>query len=280
MVAIYQLPVEKQEGKEQLEPAIARLKRLLACCEPISLAEMDGVSLLNRTDTKYVMGVSQLYQALQQVAGQYRVLEINCTRLNHYRTVYYDTPDFALYQQHHNGLRTRYKVRVREYVDSDLAYWEVKQKTSKGRTVKCRLRAPDLAVPCEKLVDEFIDEHVPVNAQALDPKLWNTFLRMTLVSTCRAERLTLDVNLAFGRDDVRVALPGIAVAEVKREQSSQRSDFSQQMRRLGIRSSSFSKYCTGVYLLYGDEVKVNNFKAAMRSVEKLMQEEMAYEYAR
>jgi len=111
VVAIYQLPVEKQEGKEQLEPAIARLKRLLACCEPISLAEMDGVSLLNRTDTKYVMGVSQLCRALQQVAGQYRVLEINCTRLNHYRTVYYDTPDFALYQQHHNGLRTRYKVR-------------------------------------------------------------------------------------------------------------------------------------------------------------------------
>ena len=40
------------------------------------------------------------------------------------------------------------------------------------------------------------------------------------------------------------------------------------MRRQGIRSVAFSKYCAGVYMLY-DNVKTNNFKPVMRLVEKL-----------
>ena len=57
------------------QPAVTRridgsndLRRLLNRFEPITLAEMDAVALLDRTDTKYVMRTDQLYTALAGVS--------------------------------------------------------------------------------------------------------------------------------------------------------------------------------------------------------------------
>jgi hypothetical protein len=276
MVALHEL---SPAAAGVFEDSSAHTARLLAQFDPISLAEMENVALLDRTDTKYVMRLSQLCYTLEHITGQYRVLETASTRLNNYQTLYFDTRDFALYRQHHNGLRSRYKVRMREYVDSDLAFWEVKHKTNQDRTIKARLQTPELVPNIDAQVDEFVDAHAPLDAQELEPKLWNKFLRITLVSKYRPERVTLDLNLEFGWGDAYVALPGIVIAEVKQERPSQHSDFIQQMRRWGVRPTRFSKYCAGVYLLY-DGVKINNFKARMRLVEKLMQEEMIHEYVR
>jgi hypothetical protein len=276
MVALYKMPVKQHRSTDEFSDAAAHLERLLARFDPISLAEMDNVALLNRTDTKYILRTSQLYQALGRITGQYRVLEVNHTRLNHYRTLYFDTSDFALYQQHHNGLRSRYKVRMREYVDSDLAYWEVKCKTNQERTVKSRLQTRELMPRIMGCVDAFIDENAPVDAHELEPKLWSEFQRITLVSKHSPERLTLDVNLAFSWNEASITLPGIAIAEVKQERSSQPSDFIRQMRWLGVRPNHFSKYCAGVYLLYTN-IKANNFKAQIRMVDRLIQEENTHE---
>jgi len=259
----------------EFEQAASRIKRMLARFDPISLAEMDRVALLNRSDTKYVMRVSQLHDTLREVAGQYRVLEIKQTRLNHYETLYYDTPDFQLYQQHHNGLGSRYKVRAREYVDSALMFFEVKHKTNQERTIKSRFQIRAADVKLSEKTDSFVETHTPYHGEEMEPKLWNRFLRITLVSKTRPERLTLDLNLEFGWGDACAALPGIAVAEVKQEHFSTQSDFIQVMRRAGIRPMSFSKYCAGVCLLY-DGVKGNNFKMRMRMVGKLMEEEDGY----
>lgn len=277
MVAIDGRLVEQQQLVGVSAETAAHTEHLLAHFDPISLAEMEHVSLLNRTDTKFVLRVSQLHHVLRQLTEYYQVLDINHTRLNHYQTLYFDTRDFALYRQHHDGLRVRYKVRVREYVDSDLAFWEIKRKTNQERTVKYRLQTPEPVTEIEEPVGKFIDTNTPFHAQELEPKLWNRFLRMTLVSKDRPERLTLDLNMEFGWGAAYATLPGIVVAEVKQERSSSHSDFIRQMRQLSIRPNQFSKYCTGVYMLY-DHVKTNNFKVRMRLVEKLIQEEMIYEY--
>jgi len=243
---------------------------LLARFEPISLVEMDGVALLNRTDTKYVMRTNQLRQALARLTERYQILEVRANRLNHYQTLYFDTPDFALYMRHHDGGRNRYKVRSREYVDSQLAFLEVKFKTNKDRTIKSRLRTPDVVTHFDAQTVDFVHAHYPNDPEVLEPKLRNDFLRITLVSKYNVERLTLDVNLVFWQGQQQTAFPGIAVAEVKQERFSLQSDFIQQMRVLGIRPSGFSKYCMGVATLY-DGVKKNNFKPKMLHVGKLMQ---------
>ena len=249
---------------------LVSLDRLLHRFDTISLKQMDGVALLNRTDTKYVLQTAQLQQALAQLTDRYRVLQVKGNRLNHYQTVYFDTPDFALYTRHHDGFRNRYKVRSREYVDSHIAFLEVKFKTNKNRTIKSRLQTPDVVTEFDAQSTDFVHAHYPNDPEMLEPKLWNEFLRITLVSKHSVERLTLDVNLEFRRGWDSAALPGVAIAEVKQDGFNMQSDFIRQMRAMGVRPSGFSKYCMGVATLV-DDVKKNNFKPYMLRVGKLMQ---------
>lgn len=258
-------PTEQQALSKQAE-------NLLRPFAPISLDEMAEVALLNRTDTKYLIRLSQLPTILEQIKATYQVLEVNHKRLNHYLTLYFDTPNFALYNAHHNGLSSRYKVRARKYLDSDLSFFEVKHKTNQRRTIKSRMQIARLRASIDPQASAFVDRHTPYTARALEPKLWNDYFRMTFVSKQQQERLTLDLNLMFYWGAAEALLPGIVIAEVKQGHFSRQSDFIQQMRHLGIRPASFSKYTVGVYRLY-EHVKMNRFKNQMQQINKMMQAE-------
>src|SRR5512145_860356 len=145
MIAIQELPAE-QQTMVNMSRTRGQVERLLTRFDPISLAEMENCSLLDRTDTKYMMGITQLCTVLEQLRDQYRVLCIHTRRLNHYQTLYFDTNDFLFYQQHHNGRGSRYKVRERKYIGSDLTFFEVKHKTNQNRTVKSRIQIPEVAL--------------------------------------------------------------------------------------------------------------------------------------
>jgi hypothetical protein len=252
----------------------ADFSRVLRRFTPISLTQMHNVALLRRIDTKYVLSEAQLYQALTRLTADYDVLEIEGRRLHRYQTLYFDTPDFALYRQHHDGWRDRYKVRSRVYVDSDQAFLEVKRKTNKNVTVKSRLQTPEVVTQVDAQTDGFLHTHFPQATEALEPQLWNSFYRITLVSKHSVERLTLDIDLSFQAGGTHAALPGIAIAEVKQEAFSLRSEFVGQMRALGVRSMSFSKYCIGVSLLY-DQVKRNTFKPQWLYIDKIIGERIS-----
>ena len=64
----------------------------LASFAPISLAEMDGIKLMNRVDKKYITDSHKLIDILKDASAQgYRVFE-NCgERLHGYDSVYFDT---------------------------------------------------------------------------------------------------------------------------------------------------------------------------------------------
>lgn len=252
-------------------PDKAELSRQLSHFEPISLAEMDDLALLNRVDTKFVMREEQLLSALAHLTGSYRVLEIRGRRLNDYQTLYFDTRDFALFRQHHAGALNRYKVRAREYVDTRASFLEVKFKTNKSRTIKIRRRTPDLMTEFDEPAEDFLRQHYPFDTQTLEPVLENAFTRITLASKHACERLTLDLNLRFYAPHAYADLSGLAIAEVKQDGFSPRSDFFLQMRAHGIRSTTFSKYCVGVSLLYED-VKSNRFKPKLLMMERLLGE--------
>ena len=242
---------------------------LLQSFDAIHLSEMGQVALLRRTDTKYLMSEEQFFRALAHLTDHYRILEIDGRRLHHYQTLYFDTQNLALYRQHHNGWRNRYKVRERAYVDSELAFLEVKHKIDANTTIKSRMQTQELSSQIARGAEPFLRTHYPYQVDELEAKLLNTFQRITLVSTHSVERLTVDVGLRFLWNGVRMSLPGIAIAEVKQDGFSLDSEFIQRMRALSVRATGFSKYCIGVSMLY-PEVKHNNFKPTLRLINKLM----------
>jgi hypothetical protein len=91
-----------------------RLSEILSGFPSISLKEMDGVALMNRTDTKFMLSIIELEEILALLSDKYHVLEINGLRKNSYETLYYDTADFLFYRRHHSGKKNRYKIRKRK----------------------------------------------------------------------------------------------------------------------------------------------------------------------
>jgi hypothetical protein len=94
--------------------------------EGISLSEMDSVKLMNRTDTKFVFKRTLLSDLLVELKSKYRVLSIEGHLISSYKTLYFDTKDFRLYQDHHNKKGIRFKVWIRNYVESKLFFLEIK----------------------------------------------------------------------------------------------------------------------------------------------------------
>src|SRR5690606_28168066 len=103
----------------------------------IHLNEMDQVKLMDRVDTKYAFPLSKMSELLPQLVSEYRIFEINGVRLPTYKSLYYDDEKFTFYADHHKGKPNRYKVRIRNYVESGLFFLEVKHK-NKGRVNKKR----------------------------------------------------------------------------------------------------------------------------------------------
>ena len=58
---------------------------------PISLKNMDGVKLMNRSDTKFTFSSQKLPILLEKLIPFYNVLEINGKRLHSYKSLYFDT---------------------------------------------------------------------------------------------------------------------------------------------------------------------------------------------
>jgi hypothetical protein len=262
-----------QDWDRQADKTSTGINKILAGYQTTNLEAMKSVALQDRTDTKYIFHSQQLIQALVQLSDHYRVLEIEGLRLHAYQNLYFDSPNLALFDQHHRGLRPRYKVRCREYADSNLTYLEIKRRDNRERTVKKRLRTTTFVEDLAAYKQNFLELHFPLPTLTPDlrPVLWNDFQRITLVGKAAVERLTLDINLAFSDGWERVGLPGLAVAEVKQQEFSLHSAFMHTIRPLGIQPQRFSKYCMGIPMFY-PKIKANRFKRRVLLVERIMRE--------
>lgn len=246
------------------------LNQLLCSFEPITLSEMDGVKLLDRIDTKFVFNYNHLPDILENLGKYYKILDVNGVKKNKYETLYFDTPDFKLYLDHHNGRNNRYKVRYRKYVDSDLVYFEVKYKNNKGRTIKSRVKRSNINDIIEGKAATLVNVNTPLFPEGLEPKLWVNYSRITLVNKLSTERLTLDLDLQFKNGEREHSYKSLVIAEVKQEDI-RSSPFHDLMKRNHIREGSISKYCFGVIDLI-DGIKKNKFKSKLLTLNKVCHE--------
>ena len=234
----------------------------------ITLQEMDGVKLMDRTDTKFTFNINELPIILEEAKNYYRILDVEGNRISRYKTLYFDTQDFDLYNEHHSGKLNRYKIRYRTYVESNIGFLEVKFKNNKGRTLKTRIKEIEVPELHTGKAFEFLKKTLPFDPLILLPKIWINYSRITLVNNTSAERLTVDLNLEFEKDGKTELLDQLVIAEVKQD-SKIASPFVAIMRKKHIRQGSISKYCFGVASSYA-EVKKNNFKCKLSNVKKII----------
>jgi hypothetical protein len=245
-------------------------EKILSQFQGISLEEVDRASLMRRKDNKYIFSVQDIAPLLERVKEDYRVLEIDGSRSQHYHTRYFDTDDREMYLKHHRGLANRHKIRIRRYGSGDVHFLEVKMKNAKGVTIKKRVRTNGMDRSVLLQEEKFLTTYTPYESQGIDAALENLFRRITLVSHSQTERVTLDYGLQFAirETDVEMELPGVAVAEIKYEDQLSGSAFHAAMRSMRIKPSRFSKYAIGMALLNA-ELKQNRFKSRVRQVTQI-----------
>jgi hypothetical protein len=241
--------------------------------ESITLKEMDNVKLMDRVDVKYLIPLTLLPQILIDCRGNYRILEVKNKRLCPYETLYYDTPDLDLYKAHQTGKMNRYKVRARNYVDSNLKYFEIKFKNNKGRTIKTRIRKEEILPQIDTESTNFLLNTTTLTSAEIGGVLWVDYTRMTLVNRYSQERLTIDLKLTFRDKNASKSYPEIVIAEVKQEKA-KCSPFIDLMKKLHIQEGSISKYCFGMISMM-DSIKKNNFKKQLQKINKLLRQ---YDY--
>jgi len=243
------------------------LASLLGSFEPVSLEQTnEQASLLKRSDTKYVIRPEQLPAVLSHWMNTHRILEINNNRIFSYHSVYYDTPGLRLYHAHHAGAVNRVKFRVREYVDTQISYYEIKKRDNRGITEKQRTRIKDKDLACSLMHQTGSEYSRHTLHEALQETLQVDYDRITLVAKEGGERITIDLNLCFCANDHRAAFPDRAIIEIKRRRGVMAAE-QRFFRAMGIRPGSISKYCLGILSLF-PTAKQHRFRMPLRILAK------------
>lgn len=234
----------------------------------VSLEDIANLAYHDRQESKFLLQRDELAEFLKQLEPDFSVLEIKGELIQSYANVYFDTPDFDFFHIHHNRRGTRYKIRERYYLNTDVNYFEVKHSNNKSRTLKTRMRLNPEARHQGK--ESFLETNLPNESGKygnLQASLANQYKRITLVSRTGSQRLTIDLGLEFSKpySTDKQQLPEIVIIELKEERNGG-SSFTPVKRAMRLKQGGFSKYCVGCSLLY-PELKHNRFKPLLRSLE-------------
>jgi hypothetical protein len=226
----------------------------------------------NRKDFKYLFGMIELSRILSEMQKDYVLMTVDDVVQHEYHTHYFDTADLRFYNDHHNGMLNRMKVRIRHYADGK-AFVEVKKKNNRGLTFKKRIPLDGIPVG-----DIFENEWMPMldlpEHLQLELQLRVSYKRLTFYSWTWDEKVTIDTDLSYCRENCIDNILSVVIAESKGNDH-QHSPFNMLMRSERIRRTSFSKYCYGLSLLE-PSVKKNNFKVLHHKALKIAN---AYELA-
>ena len=255
------------------------ISSLISKFAPISLSEMESVKLMNRIDTKYAVPMSVLPAILEAAQKDYFAQEIGGKRIATYDTMYYDTETLDMYIRHHDRQLARQKIRVRQYVESELTFLEIKRKNNKGRTKKKRIAVPSFDISAETFgttkramwsVEDFIAAKSRYHWSELKPCLNTKFHRITLVNKAKTERLTIDMDLVW--DNIVTGesktFSDLVIIELKRD-GNVPSPMTDIMLGLRLHPLKISKYCIGTALTT-PSLKKNRFKDKIRRIEKML----------
>ena len=225
---------------------------------------MEAVSLMKRVDTKFVFHVSLVPLLLENIKEQYKVLKIGNNRMMTYKSNYFDTPDARLYLMHHNGKAKRVKVRIRNYVESNLFFLEVKKKSNNGNTSKKRIPITSINEKLDMNSLSFIHKTIGEN-YTLEKSIDNQFNRFTLVNNHLTERVTIDSNLLFNGAPF---YQNLVILELKQERINRQSPVYQSLSSMGIHPMRLSKYCMGM-AKSDASLKQNIFKSKFNKISKI-----------
>ncbi|HHX36113.1 MAG TPA: VTC domain-containing protein [Gammaproteobacteria bacterium] len=240
---------------------------------PISLKQLNAnASMLVRRDNKYVLSAADLKKAIGLFTKHFDVLTIDGKRDFTYETYYFDDDEYTCYHDHQRGRRQRFKARIRKYVDAQLCFLELKFKGKRGITDKRRTQH---AVERYGVLDRaeldyinntYFEFYGRELQHDLHPTIETHVQRTTLVAKDGGERMTIDFNMKFIRDELNFRVDSdLFIVETKSANANGIAD--KILRGLHLHpTDGCSKYCMAMAALQMVE-RHNNFLPALRKIQ-------------
>lgn len=249
--------------------------------QALTLTELNAqASYLKRIDRKFLLTKNQFAEILEDLKDDFQVLEIAWRKVFSYDNVYMDTNDYLFYNQHQDKEKRRTKIRTRLYKDSDMAFFEFKQKIN-GITQKFRYQFPSeehgKMTKGKKRFFEGVWQSMyngDPTAPHIFPSIKTAYKRITLVEKQGGERLTIDfsVKTLDLRDEEAsdIKLKNLVIIESKSLWDDCVS--MKIMKKHGIpEASSCSKY--SLWVVYaGLAKKHDTFAKTISEIEKIKEE--------
>lgn len=252
------------------------LQSTLSQLNPILLSQMEGAELMSRLDQKFLIRTSWISELLLECREDYNILEVEGERMTTYQNQFIETPALDALQEHIRGRKIRSKARIRKYESNKKRFLEIKRKTVHGKTLKHRLER-DIEIPWNAPLDGaelgFLSEHFPYTNARLT-ELRCEYDRLTLVSTEREERITIDTRIQFQLGDATDGLGNLAIMEVKQLKIDRFSPMLLALKKFRFstpplgREIRLSKFVVGTLLL-NPNLPPRTYRATMMQIDKL-----------
>jgi len=209
----------------------------------ISLQEAKDIKLMNRIDKKYIIDFNQFCSLSNYIEDNYYiVVNEKDEYLLKYKSIYFDTNSFEMYNDHENKVKNRQKIRIREYSNGD-KYLEIKTKKSEDFTKKIRIELEDYNIDS---YTDWINKNLKYSTSELKPKIEINFYRLTLINKDKTERITIDFGLSFKNYITKKELKiKEIIIEVKKTYE-ENTSFENELNKFDIYPSKFSKYHIGI----------------------------------
>lgn len=168
---------------------------------PISLDQLNAtMSLMERIEQKYLVTLNDLGNLIQEFKNNYYILSIKDNSIFTYDNIYMDSDDLTFFHLHENNKPSRLKVRTREYVDSDIAYFEFKQREGDViRKSRFNVEVNDskkMTTDGKSFYQSMCNSlELPYSHTVLKPTLRTLYKRITLCSKKNDERITIDFDV-------------------------------------------------------------------------------------
>ena len=255
------------------------LTALLQRKESIGLDAIESVALMDRFDSKFVVPTDWLTPVVTDL-HKHRVLTIEGHTSTKYNNLYFDTANAQCLEDHTRGRNSRFKIRIRHYDNTGMAFLEVKRRDVHGKTTKERMvRSSSLAwnAPLTDRERAFLAELVPY-ADKLEPMLQSSFERFTLVHLQSGERITFDRDLAYVKPDQRAdshawtrPIPHLVVVEWKQSTINHQGSLIQSFRRQPGRRGPLGRALRVSKFVLGNAVTtphrpIRSYRSALRDL--------------
>ncbi len=248
--------------------------------DSISLSEMDSKMWsigLERMEKKYVIHNSLLEPLLKELQEDYVALEIKWLREFEYRNMYFDTPEYKFFHDHGKWYKLRTKLRTRKYVDSDLAFFEFKQRYYETiRKFKFEIKPSKHGIFSQKMKTFsnklFQSIYQKKMGEKIVPSMKTQYVRFTLCSKLNDERITFDTKVTFqdprSKKSRPYTLSDIVLVESKSGNTTHHAE--SILNKYHIKPlSGISKYCLWVLLQWVVTTKYKNFENLLKHIHSL-----------